>query len=245
MKEESSNAIHDRLASGYSEDPADALVRYKHQLLAPWIRPGSRLLDVGCATAQQLVMASPAAGLAVGLDLNRSMLDRARTNLRVSTTSSSVHLVQGSAAALPFPGGSFDLVWSFSTLLLVPSLDVALAEISRVLVPGGTAVLDITGRYNLGTLYWRRWYRSQQHDGLNAVGLGEGRRLLAAHGLDVLAATAAGAGDQIRYLPVAHRSAALRRFWSVGGDRSRDQVVSNLPLLDRLASRWFFVARRR
>ena len=62
-------------------------------------------------------------------------------------TSVGANSVVATARALPFPGEAFDVVWSMSTLMHVPdsAIDGALAEIARVLVPGGTAVIGVWG----------------------------------------------------------------------------------------------------
>jgi malonyl-CoA O-methyltransferase len=61
-------------------------------------------------------------------------------------------LAVGDAEALPFAGGSFDLVLSTSTFQWLPRLDAALAEVRRVLAPGGAFVLALFGEETLSEL---------------------------------------------------------------------------------------------
>ena len=67
-------------------------------------------------------------------------------------------VTQGNAVRLPFRDASFDLVYSFGVLLLVEELDAAVAEIHRVLKPGGTVITMFYNRqslhYYLKTLYY-------------------------------------------------------------------------------------------
>ncbi|MBW8826678.1 MAG: class I SAM-dependent methyltransferase [Acidobacteria bacterium] len=56
-------------------------------------------------------------------------------------------VVLASARQLPFPTASFDAVWTMSMLMHIPNsaIDLALAEVTRVLVPGGIAALGVWG----------------------------------------------------------------------------------------------------
>jgi demethylmenaquinone methyltransferase/2-methoxy-6-polyprenyl-1,4-benzoquinol methylase len=73
----------------------------------------------------------------VGLDLTATMLARARQNL-ASRQEGGVHLVQGRGEELPFADGAFDAV-SFTYLLrYVADPAATIAELARVLRPGGS-----------------------------------------------------------------------------------------------------------
>ncbi len=100
--------------------------------------PSERLLDVGCGTGSLLGSLAEAFPDAVlyGIDPSPEMLAVAgkkpgcRADLRV-----------GVAESLPFDNGSFDVVVSSSSLHYWRKPDAALAEISRVLAPGGRIVI--------------------------------------------------------------------------------------------------------
>jgi len=110
---------------------------------AAGVGPGQRLLDVACGTG---IVARTAAGLVapdglvVGLDLNEAMLTVAR---RVSP---GIEFHQGDAAALPFPAGSFDVVACQLALMFFPDRAQALAEMARVVTPGGTVAVVVPSR---------------------------------------------------------------------------------------------------
>jgi ubiquinone/menaquinone biosynthesis C-methylase UbiE len=95
---------------------------------------GPRVLEVGCGTGQVLRRVRRFAPQALGVDLSRGMLRRARER--------GLPVAQASAMALPFRDGGFDLVYSFKVLPHLPELARALAEIERVLAPGGHAILE-------------------------------------------------------------------------------------------------------
>src|SRR5215468_4331654 len=98
-----------------------------------WLVGGAvgRTLDVGCGTGRNLpLVAAPAQ--AIGLDPAREALRAARRR------APGVPLVQGDAQGLPFRDGAFDTVISGLVFCSVPDPARGLAEIKRVLKPGGT-----------------------------------------------------------------------------------------------------------
>ena len=105
--------------------------RWKARLIAlAGLRRDDRLLDLACGTGDILFAAADRVRLAVGLDLTHRMLQLARAKR-------SAALVNGDMLALPFPAGSFTVVTVGYGLRNVPDLRAAIAEIRRVLAPGG------------------------------------------------------------------------------------------------------------
>ncbi len=109
---------------------------------------GERILDVGCGTGTlAIAVARAAPGVeVVGIDADESMLARARAKQARSGTSVQWH--RGLAQNLPFQAGEFDAVVSslFFHHLLRPDKRATLAEIARVIRPGGRLLIADWGR---------------------------------------------------------------------------------------------------
>lgn len=100
------------------------------------IKPGEKVLDVGCGTGVAAVTARAAGAKLTGLDLTPALLERARENARIGGFDDIVWK-EGDAEALPFKDGEFDVVISQYGHMFAPRADVATREMLRVLRPGG------------------------------------------------------------------------------------------------------------
>jgi ubiquinone/menaquinone biosynthesis methyltransferase len=110
--------------------------RWKRRLVAlAGLRADDRVLDLACGTGDILFAAAPRVRQAVGMDLTHRMLQLARR--RATQEGPSCQWVTGDMLALPFPDGHFTVVTTGYGLRNVPDLDRSIAEIRRVLAPGG------------------------------------------------------------------------------------------------------------
>ena len=131
---------------------------------------GGRVLEVGCGPGHLALRLADRHLLDVtGIDLDPAMIERARANAARAERSERTppSLVEGDVAALPFPDGSFDLVVSTLSMHHWDDPATGLAEIARVLRPGGRALVwDLRA----GVLPSHRRVR-------NAAALADGSRL--------------------------------------------------------------------
>lgn len=109
--------------------PAARLVRHAQ------IRSGERVLDVACGTGVVAITAARAGARVTGIDLTPELLHRARENARISEVE--IDWNEGDAENLPFSDASFDVVVSQFGHIFAPRPEVAVAEMLRVLRPGG------------------------------------------------------------------------------------------------------------
>jgi demethylmenaquinone methyltransferase / 2-methoxy-6-polyprenyl-1,4-benzoquinol methylase len=96
------------------------------------------VLDVASGTAGvALQLAARGAGRVVGVDLTEAMLREGRRRVTAAGRDGTVRLVAGKAERLPFPDGSFDALTFTYLLRYVRDPQATLAELARVLKPGG------------------------------------------------------------------------------------------------------------
>lgn len=101
------------------------------------------VLDVGCGPGVITAGLAGVAGFAVGLDVSAPMLRHA-----AAVAPPNLALVRGDAMGLPFRDATFDAVCSTAVLMLVSDPAAALAEMLRVLVPGGRLAVVVACRGN-------------------------------------------------------------------------------------------------
>jgi arsenite methyltransferase len=115
------------------------------------LAPGESALEIGSGNgmmARDMALALGQSGHVTGVDISGAMVAMARGNC---TGLQNVTFVEADAAALPFAEGSFDVVTITQCLCLVADVDAAIAEMARVLKPGGRAVILET---DWDTLVW-------------------------------------------------------------------------------------------
>jgi SAM-dependent methyltransferase len=97
------------------------------------------VIDIGCGAGTDLLMAARVVGphgRAIGIDMTEAMRERA-SNGAASCGLANVEVRPGDATRLPVEDRSVDVVISNGVLNLVPEKERAVAEIARVLKPGG------------------------------------------------------------------------------------------------------------
>jgi demethylmenaquinone methyltransferase/2-methoxy-6-polyprenyl-1,4-benzoquinol methylase len=127
--------------------------RWRRIAASAAVKPGDRVLDACCGTGDLALADEQAGGKVTGVDFSERMLARAREK------SQSVDWVLGDVTALPFPEGSFDAVTVGFGIRNVPDLEAGLAELARVLRPGGRlACLEITRPDGILKPFFRLWF---------------------------------------------------------------------------------------
>lgn len=100
---------------------------------------GATVLDIGCGAGTDLLLAARRvgpAGRAIGVDMTAAMRERAMKGAAACGLDN-VDVRKGDATRLPVDARSVDVVISNGVLNLVPEKERAVAEIARVLKPGG------------------------------------------------------------------------------------------------------------
>jgi demethylmenaquinone methyltransferase/2-methoxy-6-polyprenyl-1,4-benzoquinol methylase len=113
--------------------------RWRRATVKAVVHPGDDVLDAACGTGDLAIIAAKAGATVTGLDFSERMLERARHK------APDLEWVRGDLLALPFPDASFDVATVGFGVRNVADLAGAIAELRRVIRPGGRlAVLEIT-----------------------------------------------------------------------------------------------------
>jgi ubiquinone/menaquinone biosynthesis C-methylase UbiE len=130
----------DRIADGYTAFLADALSRYAADALdLSGLVPGERVLDVATGPGTLARLAARITQVHA-LDFSQAMLDALERHARPEELRRlSLHC--GDGQNLPFPDDAFDVGYSMFGLFLFPDRARALAELARVIRPGGRVVV--------------------------------------------------------------------------------------------------------
>jgi demethylmenaquinone methyltransferase/2-methoxy-6-polyprenyl-1,4-benzoquinol methylase len=118
--------------------------RWRHTLVdMAGVGDGGAVLDVATGTGDVAIEFARRtnAGEIVGLDPSQGMLAVGREKLQRGGLQDRVRLVDGDALALPFEDGSFDAVTIAFGLRNLPDYGAGIAEMARVLKPGGRLLI--------------------------------------------------------------------------------------------------------
>ncbi len=127
---------------GFSEEFLESMRRYtaatSAAYLLPYLRPGLRVLDFGCGlgTISSGLAQAVTPGEMHGIDMEASQIELARALAEVRGQDNATFHV-GDVTDLPFADGFFDVAHCHNVLMHVPDTAAVLAEVQRVLKPGG------------------------------------------------------------------------------------------------------------
>ncbi len=127
---------------GFSDEFLQSMRRYTADAnaayLLPYLRPGHRVLDFGCGPGTVSVGLAKAVdgGEMHGVDMEESQIELARA-LAKATEQDNATFHVGDILNLPFEDNYFDVAHCHNVLIHIPDTAAALAEVKRVLKPGG------------------------------------------------------------------------------------------------------------
>ena len=136
MSQAWNGAEGDDWARDWEHYDAAAAAYHRRLLEAAAVQPGERVLDVGCGNGQVARELAAAGAKAVGIDLSRQMLARAR-----ELAAGSAEFVEGDAQVHPFADGEFDVVLSRFGAMFFADRAAAFRNLARATAPGGRLAL--------------------------------------------------------------------------------------------------------
>jgi SAM-dependent methyltransferase len=108
---------------------------------------GKRVLEIGSGVGTDARVIIGKGGIYTGINVDRASTEATAQALRVFSLPGRV--LQRDATCLDFPDGAFDVVYSFGVLHHIPEVEKAVAEIRRVLKPGGDLLLMLYNRSSI------------------------------------------------------------------------------------------------
>ncbi len=149
-------SIHERWESDYLGSALEPFYEDAFDWLVAGLgaRPGDEVLDAGCGYCLHAARLARRGLRVTGVDFSASALEQARRQLESQGLADRVTLRQGDLLALPFDDASFDHATCWGVLMHVPEVERALAELVRVLRPGGRLAL---AENNADSLHVRVW----------------------------------------------------------------------------------------
>lgn len=141
---------------------------YRHicDMVLEGLPQGGMLLDLGCGTGLFMQRYTASGGTAMGIDISRGMIARARQHC------SGCEVSVGTAEQIPFRDGTFDAVSSILAFSYLQKPEAMLAESYRVLKPGGSIAICTLGR-NLLTSFVPVIYRFGEKLRIRRVGMAD------------------------------------------------------------------------
>lgn len=159
------------------------------------LRPDDDLLDVACGAGYFLTESASHVARVAGVDLSEPKVDLARWRLADRIAAGTAEIAKGEAGALPWGDGRFTAIACIDAFPFFPDPDRAMAEMCRVLRPGGRAVIDVNPRVHEGTESHRFRGPAGEFWAWNDA---DARRMMEAAGFDDVAITYVHPGGQSR-----------------------------------------------
>jgi glycosyltransferase involved in cell wall biosynthesis/ubiquinone/menaquinone biosynthesis C-methylase UbiE len=183
--------------------------RYRYDVYATWMprvmefadHSGAQVLEIGGGMGTDLSQFASNGSIVTDVDLSGGHLQIAQENFRLRGLAG--RFVHHDAETLPFDDDAFDLVYSNGVLHHTPNTKRAVAEILRVLKPGGRAIVMVYAENSLQ--YWRNlvWY----------YGMKSGD--LASHSMaDIMSRSVERTGNEARPLVKVYTKPRLRALFS-------------------------------
>lgn len=150
----------DDMSSGRNETiNANPVINYEQLLRGRTVldllevKPGERILDIGCGNARDIIFIVQMGAQVVGVDISEGMVKAAQEEVK-SKSIKGVTLQVGDATALDFSDAYFDKVLCSEVVEHIPNAAKAFSEMRRVLKTGGRLVISTPNKVS-----WYGWER--------------------------------------------------------------------------------------
>ena len=108
--------------------------------------PDDLILDAGCGPGRHSIRAAQAGCRVQAIDISDAAIAEARRRAAKVGLADRIRFEQADLTQLPFEDGSFEHIFSWGVVIHIPAAEEALAELVRILAPGGKLALYVTNK---------------------------------------------------------------------------------------------------
>ena len=235
------------LPSQKDVDYNDTLLKFRLDLVRQYAA-GSILLDVCCASGQHLLGFGESMQAGVGVDFSLPYLEKANENKKDHPNTTASFLCSD-AKKIPNRSHYFDVAYSFSSLHIVPDVQLAILEMARVLKTGGKCILDLGNMHSLNAAVIKNYNQELGWAKPFLISIRDMKKYIHAAGMKIIEHRA----FQVLPLWGANRPKRLKLFllpfWTrllskqISG-KMIDEWISNTPIIKNFAFRHVFVCEK-
>lgn len=224
--------VHRQWAGGYRTHDNEAFFESAFDLITRELKPpaGATFLDAGCGSCAHTVRLARRGFQVRAVDFSESALEMARGHLKETGLDERIALQREDLMRLSFPDESFDYVLCWGVLMHVPDVARAVAELSRVLRPGGRLVVSEINMHSLEAVTTRGLKRLLGRERAEVKETPAGLEYWKERGGGALVTRQAN----VRWLIESFESHGLRLSKRLAGQFSETYTILPAPALRRL-----------
>jgi len=153
--------MHAQWARDYRTDDNERFYEQAFDFIVDRLKPepGATILDAGCGSCAHSVRLARRGFKVHAVDFSESALRMAQEFVREKGVQDRITLGRESLLELSFPDESFDYVLCWGVLMHIPDVERAVAELARVLKPGGALVISEGNKSSLEAVAMRNLKR--------------------------------------------------------------------------------------
>ncbi len=167
--------VHQTWGESFLAEPLDSFYESAFDFIRDQIltQPGQLILDAGCGLGRHAVRLARRGFEVVGIDYAASALRVAQQHIQQTGNQGNIKLAAADMLNLGIQDAAFDHVISWGVLVHIPEVDQAIAELARVLRPGGCLVLVEANLHSLESRLMRRLSPLLRKEGARLLSAGE------------------------------------------------------------------------
>lgn len=239
------HSYFDREAESYPLDLGSTYTQArKWQLVEENLPKKGLVMDVGSASGRHALKITSDRITVLAVDPSYEMTRKIMQETQGQIVSKSVLPCTAALPHLPFAPGSFDTIYCFSTLLLLPKAEQkkSLINMTKLLKDEGILIVDVANSCSLGIQYWDQYYKKKGLPGIFGYKKWELSGIFSELGLQIHLIESHGLLTQLLLFPGLDRSKFLGHALR-GSSKKKGWDATASSVVPFFAERWYIVAR--